>query len=57
VSAIGAPVNEPRALEIRAKTKMKKAELEAVGREVAGRVLAGMPRLWKRLLNGKHQVC
>jgi S-adenosylmethionine synthetase len=57
VSAIGAPVNEPRALEVRAKTKMKKSELEALGRQVAGRVLKSMPKLWKRLLTGKYQVC
>jgi len=56
VSAIGAPVNEPRALEIRAKTKMKKAELEAIGQDVVGRVLKSMPNLWRRLLTGKHQV-
>jgi len=57
VSAIGAPVNEPRALEVRAKTKMSKSELEVIGRQIAGRVLNSMPLLWKRLLSGKHQVC
>jgi len=57
VSAIGAPVNEPRALEIRARTKLKKAALEEMGRKVAGQVLKEMPNLWKKLLNGKHRVC
>jgi S-adenosylmethionine synthetase len=57
VSAIGAPVNEPRALEIRAKTKMKLGELQEIGQDAAAKVLKSMPMLWKRLLNGKHSVC
>ena len=57
VSQIGAPVNEPRALEIRAKSTLKKAELEAAGQKVAAQVLEGMPTLWKKLLTDHHQVC
>jgi S-adenosylmethionine synthetase len=56
VSKIGAPVDEPQALEVRAKTDLKKSELQAAGRDVAGKVLRGMPTLWKRLLKGNHQV-
>ncbi len=57
VSQIGAPVNEPRAMEIVAKSKLARKELQAMGQQIAGRVLKGMPTLWKKLLDGRHQVC
>jgi S-adenosylmethionine synthetase len=57
VSQIGAPVNEPRALEIVAKSKLAKKDLQAAGQQIAGRVLKGMPTLWEKLLDGRHQVC
>jgi S-adenosylmethionine synthetase len=57
VSNIGAPVNEPRALEIRARTDLKKAELEETGQQVAAAVLKQTPRLWKQILKGKYAVC
>ena len=57
VSKIGAPVNEPRALEIVAKSKLPKKDLQAMGQQIAGRVLKGMPKLWEKLLDGRHQVC
>lgn len=57
VSQIGAPVNEPRALEIVAKSKLPKKELQAMGQQIAARVLKGMPTLWRKLLDGRHQVC
>ncbi len=57
VSQIGAPVNEPRALEIVARTKLARKDLLIAGEQVAGRVLKAMPRLWEKLLDGRHQVC
>jgi S-adenosylmethionine synthetase len=57
VSQIGAPVNEPRALEIVARTKLAKADLSKLGQDVAVKVLKTLPRLWEKLLDGRHQVC
>ena len=57
VAAIGNPVNEPRAREIRANSKLKKKELQKAGRQGAQKALKQMPNLWKKLLAGKHRVC
>ncbi|MHC4470691.1 MAG: methionine adenosyltransferase [Planctomycetota bacterium] len=57
VSAIGSPVNEPRALEIRARSSLGKKDLRAAGRKVAKKALKEMPLLWQKLLAGKHRVC
>lgn len=57
VSRIGAPIAEPRALEIRAKSSLGMAELTAAGESIAKSALKTMPLLWKKLLDGKHRVC
>ncbi len=57
VSAIGAPVNKPRALEIRVESTLRRKEIEAAARRVADRVLREMPNLWKKVLDGRHSVC
>lgn len=56
VSAIGSPINEPRALEVRAQSELSAKQLGEVGRKVAGQVLASLPTMWKKLLEGKHRV-
>jgi S-adenosylmethionine synthetase len=57
VSRIGAPIGEPRALEIRAKSSLSTKELNLAGRKVAETALRTMPTLWKKLLSGRHRVC
>ncbi len=57
VSQIGLPVSEPRALEVRVKSGLNAKDLKKAGEEVAGKVLRGLPTLWRTLLDGRHQVC
>jgi S-adenosylmethionine synthetase len=57
VSRIGAPIAEPRALEIRAKSSLSTKDLDAAGQKVAAAALKAMPTLWKKLLGDRHRVC